>query len=180
MNNEQNTMISKFLSLVLRHSPEKLGITLDKHGYADIETLIREMNKRGLSVDKKTIDEIVYSDNKERYGYNDTKTKIRANQGHSIKVDLNLTPKTPPRILYHGTAKRFMGDILKKGISKMDRQYVHLSQTKETAIEVGKRHGTPVVISVDTKEMIKDGYVFYLSENNVWLTDFVPAKYLIL
>jgi len=174
-----NVTISKRLSGVLRHRPEKIGITLDSHGWANTEKLIRKFNevyKADLTMEK--LEEIVRTNDKKRYSFNEDKTKIRANQGHSINVDVELKQTVPPEILYHGTALRFADSIEEKGILKMNRLYVHLSLDEETALKVGKRHGKPVIYKVKAGEMHRAGHVFYLSENNVWLTDSVEPQYI--
>lgn len=173
------TETSKFVSLILRHKPETIGISLDSHGWADVDELIKGMNKHGTKITMDILEEIVRTDSKQRYSFNDDKTKIRANQGHSIKVDVELEEKEPPAILYHGTATRFLGSITKQGLLPMSRLYVHLSKNMETANKVGTRHGSPVILEVDAEKMYKDGYKFYLSDNGVWLTKEVPSKYLI-
>ncbi|MBQ2603595.1 MAG: RNA 2'-phosphotransferase [Acutalibacteraceae bacterium] len=174
-----NVKISKKLSLVLRHNPQKIGITLDEHGWADVKTLIRKFNEAfNADLDMEKLDEVVRTNDKQRYSFNEDKTKIRANQGHSINVDVELKPTVPPEILYHGTSWRFVGSIQKNGILKMNRLYVHLSPDEETALKVGKRHGSPVIFKVLSGDMHKAGCVFYLSENNVWLTDSVPPQYI--
>jgi len=170
---------SKFLSLILRHKPEAIGISLDRHGWADVNELIDGMNKHATSMNMSMLEEIVRTDSKQRYSFNEDKTKIRANQGHSIKVDVELEEKEPPSILYHGTATRFLGNITKQGLLPMSRLYVHLSKDMETATKVGIRHGSPVILEVDAEKMYKDGYKFYLSDNGVWLTEKVPPQYLI-
>jgi len=171
--------ISKFLSLVLRHSPQTIKLTIDKNGWANIEELIQNTNKyKSLNLTVELLNTIVENDDKQRYIISDDGKRIRANQGHSIKIDLELEAKTPPDILYHGTADRFLDSILKDGLKPMSRQYVHLSQTEETALTVGKRHGEPIILYVNAKNMFEDGYKFYLSENNVWLVNEVPAKYI--
>jgi len=170
---------SKFLSLILRHKPEAIGITLDNHGWADVNELIEGMNKHATSMNMSMLEEIVRTDSKQRYSFNDDKTKIRANQGHSIKVDVELEEKEPPAILYHGTATRFLGSITKQGLLPMSRLYVHLSKDMETATKVGTRHGSPIILEVDAEKMYRDGYKFYLSDNDVWLTEKVPPQYLI-
>lgn len=164
---------SKFISLILRHKPEVANITLDKHGWADVKELLIATK---LTQDE--LDEIVSTDNKQRYSYNLGKTKIRANQGHSIDVDLEFKEAMPPCKLYHGTVYKNIESIFNTGLNKQSRQYVHLSSNIETAISVGKRRGNPVVLEINTEDMIKDGYKFYISENKVWLTDNVPAKYI--
>lgn len=179
---KQLTSLSKFLSLILRHKPETINLSLDSEGYVDINQLISNINKHSdYNITRTTLDHIVATDSKQRYSYNKTKTKIRANQGHSIPVDLNLTPQIPPEILYHGTSKRFLDSILSDGLKPMSRQYVHLSSDSTTAAIVGKRHGdSPIIFMIETKPLINSGYKFYLSENKVWLTDYIPAKYLSL
>ncbi len=126
------------------------------------------------------LEEIVRTDNKQRYSFNEDKTLIRANQGHSIPVDVELEEKQPPQYLYHGTAERFLDSIMSDGLKPMSRLYVHLSQDKETAVKVGKRHGSPVVLKIKAEEMWKDGIKFYLSQNGVWLTKYVDNKYIVV
>lgn len=169
--------LGKFISLILRHKPEVIGISLDENGWADVESLIRGINKAGKAIDKEILSRIVRENNKKRYSYNEDCTKIRANQGHSLTVDVNLKKAVPPPRLYHGTATRFIESIKIKGIIKGNRQHVHLSEDKETAFKVGKRHGKPIVLVIDTREMMKVGYTFYLSENNVWLCEDIPWQY---
>ena len=173
------TKISKFISLILRHKPETIGISLDSHGWADVNELIEGVAKQNKGFNMAMLEEIVRTDSKQRYSFNDNKTKIRANQGHSIKVDVELEEKEPPAILYHGTATRFLGSITKQGLLPMSRLYVHLSKDMETATKVGTRHGSPVILEVDAEKMYRDGYKFYLSDNGVWLTKEVPPIYLI-
>lgn len=179
---KQLTKLSRFLSYVLRHKPEEINLSLDSEGYADITQLITLTNiHTDYNLTHSILDYIVSTDSKQRYSYDDTKTKIRANQGHSIPVDLNLTPTIPPDILYHGTSKRFLNSILSDGLKPMSRQYVHLSSDSTIAAMVGKRHGdSPIIFMIETKPLIESGYQFYLSENKVWLTDYIPAKYLSL
>ena len=171
------TQISKLISLVLRHQPEKLGLTLDSHGWADTKALVEAINAI-QPFDMEQLERIVRTDDKQRYAFSPDKARIRANQGHSIPVDLELTPRTPPAILWHGTGERFVSGIMREGLKPMDRQYVHLSADPDTAMKVGRRHGKPVLFTVDAARMAGDGLLFYLSENGVWLTDAVPAKYL--
>jgi len=168
------TQISKYLSYILRHKPDSIGLILDSNGWADIDKVIEKTKDFNLT--KEMIEEIVKSSDKQRFIIKDN--KIRANQGHSIDVDLNLKPLEPLDVLYHGTAEKSIDDILEKGIKPMSRQHVHLSKNKEIAIRVGQRHGKPQVLKVDSKSMHKDGYKFYLSENGVWLTEYVPSKYI--
>lgn len=171
--------ISKFMSLVLRHQPEKIGLVLDENGWAQTQDLINKLNANGAAVDFAMIEVVVATNDKKRFAFNADKTKIRANQGHSIDIELNLQPAQPPDILYHGTADRFVESILKSGLEKRSRQHVHLSANEETSKAVGGRHGKPVILSIKAGEMVKDGYTFFLSENKVWLTDEVPRQYIV-
>lgn len=180
MNEKTAKSVSKFLSLVLRHSPETIGLKLDKNGWADVEELITKCNNRGSQnqMTAKLLDYVVENNNKKRFAFNNDKTKIRASQGHSISVELNLAETEPLEYLYHGTVENFLDNIKKEGLQKMSRQHVHLSKDKETAIKVGSRRGIPQILTIRSGAMYKDGYIFYLSENNVWLTDEVPTKYI--
>ena len=175
-----NNNLSKFISLILRHKPEVIGINLDEHGYADVQELIKGINNDGqYEIDFKSLKEIVDIDNKMRYSFNEDFTKIRANQGHSINVDVELEKTIPPTYLYHGTATRFEDSINRSGLKHMHRVYVHLSKDEETAYNVGKRHGKPKIFKIDAYRMWKDGYIFYISKNGVYLTKNVPKQYLI-
>lgn len=168
---------SKFISLILRHKPETIGIELDEHGWANTEELIEGVN-RTHPLDMELLEKIVAEDEKQRYSFNEDKTKIRANQGHSIPVDVELEEKEPPEILYHGTGEKFVSSIDEMGLIPKSRLYVHLSKDVDTAIKVGSRHGRPVVYDVDSGGMYRDGYRFYRSVNGVWLTKEVPVRYL--
>ena len=168
---------SKFIALILRHKPEVIGITLDEHGWADVRLLIAGVNRtRPLTMEK--LEEIVRTDAKQRYAFNDDHTLIRANQGHSVPVDVELKKTAPPAVLYHGTGEKFVPAILKEGLRPKTRLYVHLSADTATALAVGRRHGNPVVFRIDAKKMAEDGYDFFLSVNGVWLTKAVPARYM--
>lgn len=171
--------LSMFISLILRHKPSEIGISLDSHGWAKVDELIAGINRSGRTIDKSMLEEIVKTDNKGRYSFNDDKTKIRANQGHSIPVNVELKMATPPNVLYHGTATKYVSSIKKIGIRPMKRLYVHLSKDYDTAMSVGSRHGKAVVLVLDAARMISDGVPFFLSENGVWLTEFVDWKYVI-
>lgn len=175
---KENTRISKFLSLVLRHQPQTIGIQLDENGWVPVDILLKQLAMHGHPVSKEMLDHVVATNTKKRFAYNDDETKIRANQGHSVEVDLNYTPRQPPVILYHGTAERALESIFKTGLEKRNRHHVHLSMDVSTALAVGSRYGKPVLLIVAASEMYTDGYNFYMSENNVWLTDHVPVKYL--
>jgi putative RNA 2'-phosphotransferase len=170
--------LSKFLSLVLRHQPEKIGISLDPQGWVSVEKLLLAMQKHGHAIDLSMLKKIVDENDKKRFAFNEDLTMIRANQGHSVEVDLAYQPTMPPDILYHGTANHLVQSILEKGLIKGDRHHVHLSADQKTAIKVGQRHGKPVVFQVSAKKMHDDGLIFYQSENAVWLTDHVPVRFL--
>ncbi|MGN0193727.1 MAG: RNA 2'-phosphotransferase [Pseudoramibacter sp.] len=174
---KQMTRDSKFLSLILRHHPEKIGIRLDRHGWADVDELIEGM-ARTRDFDRDKLEKIVKTDAKQRYAFNADHTKIRANQGHSIPVDVELKPCRPPAVLWHGTGEKSVDAILREGLKPMGRLYVHLSKDPETARKVGSRHGRPVVFQIDTAQMAEDGCAFYLSANGIWLTKQVPPQYL--
>jgi putative RNA 2'-phosphotransferase len=169
---------SKFLSLVLRHSPETIGLRLDNEGWAEVEELISSANAKGHDLSRELLIEVVSSNDKQRFAFNDSGTKIRANQGHSISVDLKLSSQVPPPQLFHGTATRFEASIRKEGLRPRSRQYVHLSSSVEVATTVGTRHGKPLVLRIHAEQMHRDGIVFYLSENGVWLTESVPVEYI--
>jgi len=170
---------SKYLSLLLRHSPQAANLDMDSNGWVAIQQIEENTCTNGKnSLSGKVIREIVKTDSKQRYMISPDGNKIRASQGHSIQVDLVLDKKEPPDVLYHGTAERFLASIMENGLKPMGRQYVHLSVDTDTAQTVGVRHGKPVVLSVDAKAMYKDGHDFYLSDNNIWMTATVPRKYL--
>ena len=160
----------KQLSFLLRHDTE---YRFDEHGYREVLDLVQN---HGFTKDE--IVELVETNDKQRYEFNDDKSKIRARQGHSVNINVDLKETLPPDVLFHGTATRFLSSIKEKGILKMSRNYVQLSEKIDTATEVGRRHGKPVVLGVDTKTMREDGIKFYLSNNNVWLTEFVDSKYI--
>lgn len=169
----------RFLSYILRHHPETVDIVLDAHGWADVGELLEGAHRAGYPIEMSDLERIVATNSKKRYSFNQDHTRIRANQGHSVNVDLELKQVQPPDLLYHGTAERFLGEIRREGISRQSRQYVHLSADTETAVEVGKRHGEPVVLVIDAARMAADGTAFYRSENGVWLCDKVDWKYVI-
>ncbi len=170
---------SIFISLILRHKPETIGISLDGHGWANVDELIKGINKtEGYSIDFGILEEVVRTDNKQRYSFNEDKTKIRANQGHSINVDVELKEAEPPEQLFHGTGEKFAASIRKEGLIPKSRLYVHLSKDRETAEKVGARHGKPHIFFVHSGKMFRAGYKFYLSENGVWLTKSVPPEFL--
>lgn len=170
--------LSKFLSLVLRHAPEKIGIELDEHGWTNVLILIEKMNLAQKKIDVDILKNIVDTNPKKRFAFNETFDKIRASQGHSVDIELGYIAQQPPSILYHGTSSKTVDIILNEGIKKMTRQHVHLSFEKETALKVGARHGKPSILIIESLQMFHDQYEFFLSENGVWLTDHIPAKYI--
>ena len=177
MKNNKIKKISKYLSLLLRHQPEKIGLSLDNNGWASVAEILNHPEINFIMVD---LEEVVATNDKKRFSFNEDKTKIRANQGHSIKgIDLELEVKTPPAFLYHGTVAKFLSAIKKEGLQKMNRQHVHLSADRETAVKVGSRRGKPIILSIQSGAMHKEGYAFYLSANDVWLTDEVPSKFIV-
>lgn len=172
--------LSIFISLILRHKPEVIGITLNEHGWADVNALLDGINQSGKhTIDREILKEIVRTDNKQRYSFNEDETMIRANQGHSIPVDVELEEAIPPEYLYHGTGTKSVPSIREQGLLHGKRLYVHLSKDMETAQIVGKRHGVPHIFRVHTGEMQRQGFVFYLSRNGVWLTKHVPPQFLV-
>jgi|SRR5450830_89044 len=170
---------SKFLSLILRHAPETIGLTLDAQGWADIGQLLELASRHGQIITIEQLHEVVARDSKTRYAISADGLRIRANQGHSLAaVDINLPPARPPELLYHGTASRFVTAIQASGLLPRSRNHVHLSADRETAVAVGARHGQPVVLTVNAARMQAQGQVFYVSENGVWLTDAVPVEFI--
>lgn len=178
ISDKQLTQISKFLSLVLRHQPETIGIQLDPNGWTSVAELIEKANKYGVAFDRDVLNQIVETNSKKRFAFNDVFDKIRASQGHSVEIELGYTNQKPPEILFHGTGEKSVRLILDTGIEKRNRQHVHLSSDIETAIKVGQRHGKPFVFKVLAEQMYNDNFEFFISDNGVWLTDRVPTKYL--
>jgi putative RNA 2'-phosphotransferase len=178
MDERSRVRISKRMSLVLRHRPELVGLTLDEGGWVAIDVLLAALQAHGLAVTRAELDEVVRTNDKQRYAISADGTRIRANQGHSIDVDLGLEPLIPPDILYHGTSTTALPSIRRQGLLKGRRQHVHLSADPETAEKVGTRHGTPAVLVVRAGAMHRDGHPFYRSANGVWLTATVPPGYL--
>ncbi|MFN8281752.1 MAG: RNA 2'-phosphotransferase [Chitinophagales bacterium] len=178
IDDKQLKHISKFLSLILRHQPELIGIQLDRNGWTDISELIEKANRKGIQVDRAILDHVVATNSKKRFAINETLDKIRASQGHSVEIELGYTNQQPPEILFHGTSEKAVPSILNTGLEKRERQHVHLSSDIETATKVGQRHGKPFVFKVFAEQMYNDNFQFFISDNGVWLTDHVPAKYL--
>lgn len=171
--------ISKFLSLVLRHHPQAINLSLDPEGWLDINELIENAQRSGTKISLATLHEVVATSDKQRFALSDDGLRIRANQGHSIAgIDLNLSPTLPPDQLFHGTVGAFLNSIRSQGLLKRSRNHVHLSADKETATRVAARRGTPVILTIESQEMREHGYEFYLSENSVWLTDHVPSSFI--
>ncbi len=177
MNESEKKRIGKFISLILRHDPQKIGLELDANGWANIDELIEKSAKHRVRFTRDNLDEIIITNDKKRYSFNSNATKIRANQGHSINIDLQLKPIPPPPFLYHGTPEKFVAIIREEGLKPMNRQYVHLSADKETATKVGSRRGKPYIFIILTDKIYEDGIEFYQAENGVWLTDYVDPKY---
>ncbi len=168
---------SKFLALILRHKPETIGIQLDEHGWANVEELIAGIAKT-RHFDMTMLEKIVAEDEKQRYSFSKDKSLIRANQGHSIPVDVELEEKQPPEVLYHGTGEKYVASIDSMGLIAKSRLYVHLSSDPETAYKVSQRHGKPVIYVIQSGEMFRKRFKFYRSVNNVWLTEKVPPSFM--
>jgi putative RNA 2'-phosphotransferase len=176
---DQTTKVSKFLSLVLRHQPEKIGISLGSQGWVPVSDLLQAMEKHGMSLSFEELEHVVRSNDKKRFSFSDDGKLIRASQGHSVEIDLGYEPAVPPAVLYHGTAERFLESIQLEGLVKGKRHHVHLSESPETAIAVGQRYGKPIVLTIQSARMHEDGHRFFRSANGVWLTDQVPVGYLV-
>jgi putative RNA 2'-phosphotransferase len=173
-----STQISRFLSLVLRHDPARIGITLDSAGWTDVAALLAAAAAHGTAITREQLVEVVATSDKQRFALSPDGERIRANQGHSVEVELALAPATPPDVLYHGTVDRFLASIREQGLIKGARHHVHLSADLVTAEKVGGRRGRPVVLVVRAAEMVAAGHPFFVSLNGVWLTDHVPASFL--
>ena len=170
--------LSKFLSLVLRHEPQKAGLVLDSAGWVEVDALLRGCAAAGVAITRGELDAIVAQSDKQRFAFSEDRTRIRANQGHSVEVELDYAPAQPPDMLYHGTADRFLESIRSQGLLKGPRHHVHLSADRAVALEVGRRHGRPVVIAVAAATMGRAGHVFFRSANGVWLTEHVPVEFM--
>ncbi len=177
MNEQQKKRTGKFISLILRHNPQTISIELDGSGWASVDELLKGLKRNGHSLSFTQLEALVNNNDKQRYTFNDDKSRIRANQGHSLELDLQLEAQKPPKSLYHGTASRYLPYINEQGLLRRDRHHVHLSLDKETAHNVGSRHGKPVILTIDASAMHKDGYVFYCSKNGVWLVEHIPPRY---
>lgn len=178
MNSHRLVKVSKYLSKHLRHQPERLGLKLAPGGWVNINELLAACQQHQFPITRAELEEVVIKNDKQRFSFDETKTQIRANQGHSIEVDLQLKARIPPNILYHGTGEGTVEAILQLGLLKMSRHHVHLSTDIATAKAVGMRKGHPVIFQVNTVKMYQDGYTFYCSDNGVWLVEQVPPEYL--
>ncbi|MFJ5774715.1 RNA 2'-phosphotransferase [Streptomyces sp. NPDC093094] len=176
MDERRTVKVSKYLSKHLRHQPERIGLTLDEGGWVEIDALMAAAAAHGFRFTREELDQVVATNDKKRFAVEGT--RIRASQGHSVEVDLGLPPATPPPYLYHGTVAARLEAIRDEGLRPMNRHDVHLSSDRETATRVGARRGRPVVLSVDAGAMHRDGHVFHMSANGVWLTKAVPPRYL--
>jgi len=174
----QLTAVSKFLSLVLRHEPQRIGIELDAAGWTPVDALLRKASAAGRPLTRDLLDEVVASSDKQRFAFSPDGLRIRANQGHSVEVELDLPAVRPPDMLFHGTASRFLPAILREGLDRRSRHHVHLTQNRQTAVSVGQRYGEAVVLSIDAKAMFAQGHEFRCSANGVWLTDGVPVAFI--
>jgi putative RNA 2'-phosphotransferase len=170
--------ISRRLALVLRHRPESIGLELDAHGWVAVDELLPALARHGLRLDRAELERVVATNDKQRFAFDAEHHRIRANQGHSLDVDLGLAPVTPPPILYHGTVQKFLPEIAADGLRPGTRRHVHLSQDVATARRVGSRRGSPIVLTVDAAAMVAADFIFFRSANGIWLTDHVPPRYL--
>ncbi len=178
MDRSRQIKISKYLSKHLRHDPEQLGLTLAPGGWVSVDELLAACGAHQFPITRVELEEVVVTSDKQRFSFDETKTRIRANQGHSVEVDLQLESQIPPDVLYHGTGEQSVPAILRSGLLKMSRHHVHLSKDVETARKVGMRHGRPVILAIDAAAMQQAGVTFYCSENGVWLVDEVLPQYL--
>jgi len=178
MNDKEIIRTSKFLSLVLRHEPERVGLKLGEAGWVGVDELLKAVNSHGVSLTLDQLKHIVATSDKKRFAFSEDGLCIRASQGHSVEVDLQYLPQTPPEILYHGTAVRFLDSIRQHGLQKLERHDVHLSAETKLTLQVGGRHGKPVLLTIRAGEMHRSGFVFRCSANGVWLVDHVPPQFI--
>ncbi|KUG05954.1 RNA 2'-phosphotransferase [Solirubrum puertoriconensis] len=176
---DSDRRLSKFLSLVLRHQPQLIGLRLDGAGWANVAELLERLQQHGRGISQATLEAVVANNDKQRFAFSPDGQRIRANQGHSVSIDLGYQPQTPPELLYHGTAERNLGSIRQHGLLKQKRHHVHLSADAATARSVGQRYGSPVVLTIAAGQMHDLGHLFYQSENGVWLTDSVPPRFIL-
>jgi putative RNA 2'-phosphotransferase len=178
MTENEITRTSKFLSLILRHQPERVGIKLDQAGWASVEQLLAAVNRHGVALTRDKLEHVVATNDKKRFAFSEDGLRIRASQGHSVNVELKYEPQTPPEFLYHGTPERFVASIRETGLNKGQRHHVHLSPDLQTATKVGQRRGRPVVLKIRSGEMHRAGHAFYRSANGVWLVEQVPQQFI--
>ena len=178
MGKDETVKTSKFLSLVLRHEPGSVGISLDSAGWVSVEELLRACRAHGRALSLEELRAVVEGNDKRRFSFSEDGSKIRANQGHSVSVELGYSAAEPPEVLYHGTVEKFLPSIMEEGLRKRERHHVHLSADVETASKVGGRRGRPVVLRIESGRMHRDGHEFFPSANGVWLTERVPPEYL--
>lgn len=179
MKPEQTTRYSRFLSLVLRHQPQSAFISLDAHGWVDIQLLLAGCARAGKAMTREELDVVVATNSKKRFEFSEDGQRIRASQGHSVEVDLQYQPQVPPEILYHGTASQFLQAIKSSGLLKMQRHHVHLAGDTKMTMEVGARRGQPALLTIKAGEMHRRGHPFFLSTNGVWLVDHVPPEFIL-
>ena len=178
MDTKQAKALSKYLSYILRHDPDDAGIKLDTNGWTNVELLLNEISSRFPELDRTALEYIVATNNKQRFAFNEDKSLIRASQGHSVEVELNYLAQEPPMVLFHGTTMEHLRSILHEGLKKQSRHHVHLSENVMTALQVGSRNGRAKILKIHSGKMHEAGYTFYVSANNVWLTDFVPPEFI--
>ncbi len=178
MNTSNLKKVSKSMSYVLRHRPDTIGIELEPNGWIAVDKLLQAFARSGKSYSRALIDQVVADNDKQRFEFNDDGSKVRARQGHSVQIDLGYEPAIPPNVLYHGTATRNLDSIKEKGLIKGNRHHVHMSTDKQTMLAVAMRHGKPVLLEIDAARMHDDGHKFFVTGNDVWLTDHVPREYL--
>jgi len=178
MNERETIRTSKFLSLILRHEPERVGLKLGDAGWVGVDELLRAVNQHGTPLTLEQLKHIVATSDKKRFAFSDDGQRIRASQGHSVEVDLQYVPQTPPELLYHGTATRFLDSIRKDGLHRMERHDVHLSAETKVTLQVGGRHGKAVLLTIRAGEMHRAGHVFCVSANGVWLVKQVPPEFI--
>jgi putative RNA 2'-phosphotransferase len=178
MTDKETIRTSKFLSLILRHEPERVGLKLGNAGWVSVDELLQAVNRDGLPLTLDQLKHIVATSDKKRFAFSDDGLRIRASQGHSVEIDLQYPPQTPPEILYHGTATRFLDGIRQQGLQKMERHDVHLSSETKVTVQVGGRHGKPVLLIIRAGDMHRAGFVFRCSANGVWLVDHVPPQFI--
>ena len=178
MNEKQTIRASKFLSLILRHEPERVGLKLDEAGWIGVDELLNAVSQNGFPLTPDQLRHVVSTSDKKRCAFSDDGMRIRASQGHSVEVDLQYVPQAPPERLYHGTATRFLESIRREGLKRMERHHVHLSAETHITLQVGARHGQPALLTIRAGEMHRAGRIFYLSANGVWLVDAVPPQFI--